>query len=629
MGVDGLVVRDTMTMTGICRILAGIAMACAAPGVWAEAPYYGYSVGEADDVGDPFPSPSPMAMAASPASRAPRVPPVPGPALRAAVETWVEDRLASMTLDQKVGQLIMPQWTSGSAAGYLTNQKVGGFIFLASSSTTIVNATNALQTQAAGQGTAPLLFSVDCECGAGARVSDGTRFPYNMAVASGWLGGGARPADLEAGRQQGRITARECRALGLHVGFGPVVDVNTNADNPVIGVRSFSDDPARVADLAEAYMEGAAAEGLLTTLKHFPGHGGTDTDSHTALPECHVTGAALRAVHAKPYFDLTARGKGDLVMTAHVWFDALDPGATPWPATLSTVALTDLLRGEIGFQGTVVSDAFNMAGLGLATGTYDGARIGVQAGLDVVLMPTDPDAAFRGIRDAVLTGTITQARLDASVRRVLRLKSRVGMPETGTTASLAAAAALLRHPDHLAASADIGARAIAAAATRPGDLPLATTHTVLVMDLGGSGVFYAENLGTFTAALGGKVGSVTVQTVASNPSASARAMLVAQAAGFDRTLVMIRKWNPPLSAGQAALLAELPAAGRRTVNVSFGSPYHMTAAPGGSNWFCGFSSNTGTQAAMADVLTGAATPGRWPVTVSGYTGAAVADWALY
>ena len=543
---------------------------------------------------------SPQAVSLPPnAPAAPRLrmsAPPPGPPLRPANEAWVEATLAPMSLDEKIGQLIMPQWTA-QAAQQLRDYRVGGFIFLATASPTILNATNSLQ----GQTTVPLIFSIDCEAGSGARITDGTRFPMNMGLAA------TRRTDLAT--LEGRVTARECRAAGVQMGFGPVADVNTEPVNPIIGIRAYSDNPDLVAQMAQAYIDGAHAEGLLCTLKHYPGHGAANGDSHSSLPVVDVTRAQLEAVHLKPYRTLVNAGFADLVMSAHVWYPALDPGPNAWPATLSSVALTDILRTEVGFQGTVISDAFGMAGLQQAATTYDAVRIGVLAGLDIILMPPSVDDAARGLRDAVTSGLITTARIDEGVRRILRLKSRVGMPEH-TTNSAETLAATIRHPDHLAAAREIGIGTVAAGAVRAGDLPLTASQKILCLTLSGSGqIFYLYDSTSFTQPLAARLPLLDVRQVSTTISSSAAAAIVADSAAYDRVVVASYNWKPRDTTAQESLVQALQAAGRRVVYVSFGSPYREHWYPPGLGTFlCAFSSHYDSQDAAAQVLPRATAP---------------------
>ncbi|MEQ8820700.1 MAG: glycoside hydrolase family 3 N-terminal domain-containing protein [Sumerlaeia bacterium] len=525
------------------------------------------------------------------------------PALRDPDEAWVEAALAAMTLDQKIGQMIMPQWSPASAPSLMANYHVGGFIFLRVDAATALNATNTLQQQA----DFPLWFAVDCEAGAGARITEGTIFPMNMAQAA------AR--DTLLAREQGVVTARECRALGIQIGFGPVLDVNTEPKNPVISIRSSSDDPGLVARMAAAYVEGAASAGMLTTFKHYPGHGHTDLDSHLALPVVTLDCDTVFNTHVKPYETLIGQGLGDLVMSAHVWYPCLDPGTQPWPATLSEAALTGWLREDLGFEGVVISDAFNMAGLQNAISTSDGARIAVQAGMDVILMAPSTADAFNGIKNGVLGGQLSEERINQSVRRILRLKSKVGLPEATTVP--VENLDILGAAEHWAGAEAIGEKALSKARVQPGVLPLSTDMDVLVLAFStNDSIFYRYGSFEFTDPFLTTLPTADVRTVFTNLSDSERAALVARAAIADRVVVTSRTWRPNNSSGQDALLRDLVAIDTPLIYLSFGSPYHDLNVPGLENFFCGFSSHYSTQRHAVDVLFGEAeAQAPWPVEV--------------
>ncbi|MBX7244496.1 MAG: hypothetical protein K1X53_03300 [Candidatus Sumerlaeaceae bacterium] len=531
---------------------------------------------------------------------------------------WVNSTLASMTLDEKIGQMLMPSYSSGTAPTEVTSRKVGGFIFLGNSNTAsaVLSATNSLQ----GITSVPLIFSIDCEPGPGGRLTDGTDFPMNMAL------GATRNATYAM--EQGKVTARECRAIGVQMAFAPVVDVNTEPINPIIGIRSMSDDPELVKTLAQAMVQGMNSEGLLSTFKHFPGHGATTGDSHSSLPTITISTMEIEKNHVKPYADLLPAGYGNLVMSAHVWYTALDPGTTAWPATLSGNALTTILRNEIGFGGAVISDSFGMAGVQLAASTYDGVRIGVLAGLDIILTPPSLDDAYNGLKDAVTSGLIPMARINDSVRRILSLKSRVGIPET-TTNSVATMTATMQHPDNLAAADVVARHAICSARTKPQDLPLTSTQKVYCLTLNASStIFYLYAASYFTNTLGSRLPLLTTQAVSTSVSSSQRATIVANAQTYDRVVIASYEWKPAMTSNQVLLVEALRASGVKMVYVSFGSPWQITQFPLISNYFCGFSSHPGTQDEMARVLCGESTAsGLWPVTISGVT--RVDNWPIY
>lgn len=263
----------------------------------------------------------------------------------------------------------------------------------------------------------PLLVMADMERGAGQPLAGATLFPHARAFAA--LGADAE-REVEA---FARASAREALAAGLHVSFSPVADVNRNPANPIIATRAFGDDPATAARLAAAYVRGCRAEGLLSTAKHFPGHGNTHEDSHATLPVVHDEADVLEALDLPPFRAAFEAGC-ELVMTAHVAYPALDPSGRP--ATLSRPILTDLLRGRLGFDGAVVSDSLHMAGLFATGGTEPELAVAqLAAGVDLLLDPQDPEAIVEAVARAVTEGALPEARLDEALARAQRLRDRI------------------------------------------------------------------------------------------------------------------------------------------------------------------------------------------------------------
>jgi beta-N-acetylhexosaminidase len=267
----------------------------------------------------------------------------------------------------------------------------------------------------------PLLTSADFEWGAGMRVNGATKFPRAMAFGAA--------GDPQLAYEAGKVTAIESRGMGVHVDFGPVADVNNNARNPVINVRSFGEDPATVGAMVGAWVRGLQDGGMLATLKHFPGHGDTDVDSHLGLPIIAQPRARLDAMELPPFRSGVA-AKVNGVMVAHIELPAIDK--TPGPATFSPVVVEGLLRKEMGFNGIIYSDSMKMAAIAKMAGPGEAAVKAVQAGIDVVLDSPDPLAAVRAIKAAVETGQIPRARIEASARRLLEAKARLGLHRTRT-----------------------------------------------------------------------------------------------------------------------------------------------------------------------------------------------------
>lgn len=360
---------------------------------------------------------------------------------------WADAELKKMTLEEKVGQLI----SVGINARFLNRESdefkelsrqvkqnhVGGIILFRGPIYESVHLVNRMQ-QLARQ---PLLISADLESGSGMRFDDATNFPWNMA-----LGATGNP---DYARREGELTAREARALGVQQIFAPVADVNNNAGNPVINVRSFGEDPAEVARFVSAFVEGAQAGGVLATAKHFPGHGDTATDSHRGLPVINVGRERLESIELVPFRAAIKAGVG-AVMSAHIGLPQIDPTQVSplprdsilrpayaeqevltenavLPGTLSPVVLGGLLKKDLGFEGIIVTDALDMSGLTIYFKQDEAAVRAVLAGADMLLKPGDPDAAARGLREAVRSGRVTESRIEQSARKILAAKYDLGI----------------------------------------------------------------------------------------------------------------------------------------------------------------------------------------------------------
>jgi beta-N-acetylhexosaminidase len=363
-------------------------------------------------------------------------------ALDKASERWVEDTFKKMTLDDKVGQLIVsaidstylatdsPQFEQ--LAEKVQHLRIGGvLVFGGSEAAPAVLLDNHYGTITLGQpleaasllnrlqaiSVVPLLNAADFEAGVGFRIQGATVFPRQMAF--GAAGDEALATDAA------RITAIEARALGVHVNFSPIADVNNNPRNPVINTRSFGEVPDAVGKLTAAYVRGLHDGGMLATLKHFPGHGDTDVDSHLGLPIIRQSRDRLDQVELAPFRAGLAAG-ADAVMTAHIELPALDAGDFS-PASLSQPIVTGLLRKDLGFGGLVYTDSMGMeAVVGHLTPGAAAVRA-IEAGNDFVLHSPDEAAAVSAIKAAIAKGDIPGAQLDGSVRRILRAKARVGL----------------------------------------------------------------------------------------------------------------------------------------------------------------------------------------------------------
>ncbi len=320
-------------------------------------------------------------------------------------------------------------WLLGNYAGYdaddydgtkmwMDSLGVGGILISIGSPLDVATRLNALQRRAK----LPLLVGADMEWGTAMRLMGGTAFPMAMGIA-------ATGRDEDA-YELGRVTAMEARAVGIHLTFSPVLDVNNNPQNPIINTRSFGEDPRAVARLASAYVHGAQEHGLFATGKHFPGHGDTQTDTHIDVPVIPACWSRLDTLELIPFRAAVSAGV-TVMMTAHVALPCLTPGDTT-PATLSPFVMTGVLRDSLRFTGMVVTDALSMGAIQRKYGPGEAAVRAFLGGSDLLLDPVDVPGTSRAMVAAVESGRISRERLDAAVRRVLDLKKRAGLFEQRT-----------------------------------------------------------------------------------------------------------------------------------------------------------------------------------------------------
>ncbi|GAB4028522.1 glycoside hydrolase family 3 N-terminal domain-containing protein [Spirosoma koreense] len=343
--------------------------------------------------------------------------------LNARQNCWVDSVFTNMSPDDRIAQLIMVAGYSNRKPAYedsllnlIRTNKLGGVVMFQGGPMRQAQLTNRLQAASP----VPLLIAMDAEWGLAMRLDSTVRYPYQMTL-------GAIQGNDSLLYQMGASVARQARRLGMQVNFAPTVDVNNNPNNPVINFRSFGEDKYAVARKALAYMRGMQDNQLLTSLKHFPGHGDTGTDSHYDLPLISKTRAQLDSLELYPFRELIRAGASG-VMVAHLNIPALDTTRNR-PSTLSPPIVTNLLKDELGFQGLVFSDAMNMKGLTKYFPSGQADEMGIEAGLDVLEFTEDVPAALAKIKVAVATGHISQASLDARCLKVLRAKAWAGLDQ--------------------------------------------------------------------------------------------------------------------------------------------------------------------------------------------------------
>ena len=342
--------------------------------------------------------------------------------LNARQNCWVDSVFTNMAPDDRIAQLIMVAGYSNRRPGYedslvtlVRNNKLGGVVMFQGGPVRQARLTNRLQAAS----TVPLLIAMDAEWGIAMRLDSTVRYPYQMTL------GAMQPGNDSLLYQMGAHLAKQARRLGMHVNFAPTVDINNNPNNPVINFRSFGENKYDVARKALAYMRGMQDNQLLTSLKHFPGHGDTGTDSHFDLPLITKSRAQLDSLELYPFRQLINAGAAG-VMVAHLSIPALDTTRNR-PSTLSPAIVTNLLKNELGFQGLVFSDAMNMTGVTKYFPSGQADELGIEAGMDVLEFTQDVPAALALIKQAVANGRITQASLDTRCLKVLKAKAWAGL----------------------------------------------------------------------------------------------------------------------------------------------------------------------------------------------------------
>lgn len=426
----------------------------------------------------------------------------------------VDDLVQSMSLRDKVTQMLMVDFRKwGSTAdtatdftemndeiyGILEEYNFGSVILFANNvkeTEQTLLLTQALQDAATKNNGIPLIISVDQEGGSVYRLGSGTALPGNMALGATFAVNGTKYA-----KEAGKIIGSELSALGINTNLAPVVDVNNNANNPVIGLRSFGDDPDMVGALASAVIEGMAAYNVIGTAKHFPGHGDTATDSHYGLPIVEKSLDELMRNELKPYTIAISQGI-EMIMTAHILYPQLEGDKIlssktgeleSLPATMSDDILTGLLKGEMGFDGIIVTDAMNMAGITEKWDPVQAAIVSIQAGVDMLCMPTrlycmedleNLNAIIDGIVNAVGDGTIPQSRIDDAVTRILTVKLNRGILDYDPSAlSLDHANAVVGCEANREMEREIAANAVTLIKNENETLPLKTTSDSRVLML--------------------------------------------------------------------------------------------------------------------------------------------------
>ncbi len=527
----------------------------------------------------------------------------------------VDALLQTLTVRQKVGQLVMP-WLLGDYAAFDSEEydtlavwvdslEVGGIVISIGPPLEIAAKLNALQRRSR----LPLLIAADLEYGSGMRLEGGTAFPMPMAIAAG--------GQVTDAYEVGRVTAEEAHAVGIHMTFSPVADLNSNPENPIINTRAFGESPEAAAPFLRAYVAGASDYGLYTTAKHFPGHGDTGLDSHIELPVVTACWDRLDTLELAP-FRTAIRAGVTAVMTAHVAVPCITADR-PDPATLSPSIMTAVLRDSLRFDGLVVTDALTMGAIVREYGAGESAVLAFLAGSDLLLMPADAKAAIDAMVAAVESGRVSPARLDSSVRRVLDLKQRAGLFQRRTV-PLDSVPAVVGRREFESLADGMAARSV----TLVQEGPLRETRR----QRGGVGlVVYARettlSAGNRLAAELRRLGD-TVTTFRLYPSSgplsydSARAVIEQNSRTvFAVNVRVVSGLGHVAMPDSLAALIQTTARRKPTVLASFGSPYLLAQLPDYQGGYLLAWSGIGSAelAVAAAIAGGAEITGRLPITL--------------
>lgn len=547
-----------------------------------------------------------------------------------------------MSVDEKVGQLvhvgINARFANRQSAFYkdlerqVTQNKIGGIIFFGAP----IYETTILSNRMQAASKTPMLMSIDAETGIGMRFEDATNFPWAMAVAA--------TGEPEFARRMGVITGREAKAMGFRHVYAPVLDVNNNAANPVINVRSFGEDPNDVARFGSAFAKGIQSECVIATAKHFPGHGDTNVDSHRGLPIIDHSRESLEKTELFPFKKAIEDGIGS-IMIAHIALPQIDgEEITPLkeyaggdaeagaeivkekatiPATLSAKVQTEMLRRDMNFKGLIVSDAMSMSGLTLYFTQQEAGVRAFLAGTDILEKPENNDVMIGGLLDAVKSGRIPMAKLDESVTRQIAWKHELGLFDNKMT-SLDAMDQIISGPETIKLTDEVANKAITLVRSESGALPLDRSKKIAVFGVsnGFDGTATMSSLVNTIRANGAKISTAYLQENSTADQAAIARKTVSEAdvivVGLYGRVRSGARNSVGIPENGAAILREALAAGKTVIGVSFGNPYILSSFPELKTYIVAYGDMGSLQRATARVLTGQQkTTGKLPISLPG------------
>ena len=502
--------------------------------------------------------------------------PIPAPSTQHPIpRIQYPETISHLSLEEKIAQMVMVRirgdyynsehWYHKKLQKYLSEYAIGGVITFGGS----IHGSYYNIQQFQKWAKFPLLVAADYERGLGQWMGGGTLFPSNMAMAA--------TGDSSLAYDQGRITALEARALGVHITFSPVMDINNNPDNPIINFRSYSDNAETVSIFGTEFIKGAQENGLVACAKHFPGHGNTATDSHTSLPTIEGSKTKLKNLELIPFRSAINAGV-EMVMTGHIALPGLDKSGTP--ASHSYAISTELLRHEMGFDGIIITDGMEMGGLTQSAWAGESAVRAVVAGADVLLLPMDVEHTLNSILAAVKSGRISEERINQSVTRIWKMKAKMGLLNTPAQIPFSELETIIGKSEHSATAKEIAQKSITLVKDVNHQLPLipekidSLAHLILSLDEGAGG--YLKSL---SRELKKTQGSITEMLINNPLSTLGRKDILNQLKGVDQILVSLvvrirmDKGIASIDSTHSLLLSELRKLDLPIVTVSYGSPY--------------------------------------------------------
>ena len=539
--------------------------------------------------------------------------------LKAYNKNRIQENLSSMTLREKIAQMII-----SSSEGYsldknskeynriknlVVNQKIGGFIFFKGNSLQEAEIINELQSMSE----TPLLISADFERGTKMRLDDGSLFPNNMAI------GATRNPKLAY--QMGLLIAKECRAIGIHQNYAPVLDVNNNSKNPIINVRSFGEDPLLVSQMGTAMIKGIQDGNVIATGKHFPGHGDTDIDSHNDLPVLNFDMSRLNNIELVPFKNAINSGVKS-VMIAHLSFPAIEN--TPYiPASLSEKIVSGILINQIGYHGLIVTDALNMSGITKHFTTQGVALMCVSAGIDLILMPQGEEITINAIERAVIDGDIKEERINYSVQKILEAKEWLGLNENKIV-DLEKVKSIVNSEEEQILSQMIADESVTLVKNDNNILPFKKANSnILILSLNngndkGNSDLFLKKIDGISAGYFNKINifeqSGEVSNIEEIITASGEADLVLIPIYAK---VKIKTGTVGLPESQISLIKVLKEKGKKVIVISFGNPYLLQGFEEIDSYICAYGdSESSINASIKGIFGEIKFKGKLPVTIN-------------